>query len=212
LPGKTNPNLLDVVICNVGKSPAYNISFIFDPTLPYTDTATLSDMAIFKTPIFLANNHEIRFFYRDLFSILAEGAGFGPKQTNVSVTYEDSKKHVYSEKYTINIERFKGLLTIEQRGTNDLFKELGNIRKELERIQNRGLLIKTPADLEKERREEKKFYNQLRGTCAFAFIANAGIEMTIKPAIAAIAIAILKLGIFCFSVVVDVFIFLSIKC
>lgn len=30
LPGNINPNLLDVVICNVGKIPAYNISFIFD--------------------------------------------------------------------------------------------------------------------------------------------------------------------------------------
>jgi hypothetical protein len=116
LPGKINPNLLDVVICNVGKSPAYNISFIFDPTLPYADTTTLSDMAIFKTQFFLANNQEIRFFYKDLFSILAEGPAFGPKQTNVSVTYEDSKKQVYNEKYTIDIERFKGLLSIEQRG------------------------------------------------------------------------------------------------
>jgi hypothetical protein len=43
-------------------------------------------------------------------------------------------------------------------------------------------------------------------------IANVGIEMAIKPAIAAIAIAILNLGIFCFSTVVDVFMFLSINC
>jgi hypothetical protein len=164
LPGKINPNLLDVIINNVGKSTAYNISCVFDPPLPYTDTTTLSDMAIFKTQFFLASNQEIRFVYRDLFSILAEGPAFGPKQTNVTVRYEDSKKRVYHDNYVINLERFKGLLSIEQRGLNDLFKELGNIRKELERIQSRGLLIKTPADLEKERNEAEKFHNQLRET------------------------------------------------
>jgi hypothetical protein len=164
LPSKVNPNLLEVVMNNMGKSPAYNITCTFDPSLPYTDETTLTDLTLFKSQFVLSSNQELRFFYGDLFSILAKGPAFGPKKTEAVVRYEDSKKKVFQENYSIDLERFKGLLGFEQRSINDLFKELGNIRKELERIQGRGLLIKTTADVEKEKSEAEKIRNQLRET------------------------------------------------
>ena len=161
LPGNVNPNLLDVVLRNSGGSPAYNINCTFDPDLPFYGSTTLSKLNIFKNVPFLEHREELRFFYRDLFSILNEGEAYGSKQTKVSITYTDSEAQSYTESYTISLERYRGLLSREIRTIDDIFKELLNIRKELEKIQSKGLLIKSSDDLEKERKKYLEWANTI---------------------------------------------------
>jgi hypothetical protein len=59
------------------------------------------------------------------------------------------------------LERYRGLLSREIRTIDDIFKELLNIRKELEKIQSKGLLIKSTDDLEKERKKYLEWANTI---------------------------------------------------
>lgn len=147
-------NLLNVVLRNSGRSPAFNITCILDPDLPYDNGISLSSLSVFKDLHFLENGQEIVFFFKTLPSIV-EDTDFA-KQTNVKLRYFDSRNRQYSENYTINLERFKGVLMSEFADMTDIHKDLNNIRRQLENIQRRGILIKASEDIRKEDEQIKK--------------------------------------------------------
>jgi hypothetical protein len=60
-PSKTN--LLDMVIRNSGKGPAYDISIKLEPDLIYYEDKTLSDLKLFNNIPFLEGGQEIKFLY-----------------------------------------------------------------------------------------------------------------------------------------------------
>jgi hypothetical protein len=163
VPGQTNPNLLDVILRNSGGSPAYHITCKFKDDLFYYEGTTLSDLLVFRNLPFLEQGQEIRFFFRDFPSVLKEQVAYGKKETIVNVEYSDtneSEEPKYSEKFTVNIERYRGLLSVQRRDINDAVKEIENIRRGFERLLRSGLLIKTLDDLQKERDEfERRLKN-----------------------------------------------------
>ena len=161
-PGQIRPNLLDVTFRNNGGSPAYDINCMFDPDLYYYEKKTLSELIIFKNLSFLEQGQEIRFFFRDLYSIIGEGPAHGPKQTNVTITYRDSKEISYKERYVIDIERYKDLLSLEQRNIDDVYREIGYLRRSIDRLQSSGLLVKTSKDIQEEKKKSEEFYKHLR--------------------------------------------------
>jgi hypothetical protein len=157
VPGKKT-NIMDILLRNSGGSPAYGIDCTFEPDLPYYDKKQLSELAVFRDLPFLEQNQEIRFFFGDFVSIM-EDAKF-PKITNVELKYTDSKGNHFKERYAINLERYKGILSPESRDMGDIVKELEHIRRQLDNIRSRGIIVKTVEDVKKEEQALKEWMNQ----------------------------------------------------
>lgn len=151
-------NMLYMNIRNTGKSPAYNISFKFDPDINYYSEITLSKVKIFNTLSILENGQEIKFFFNSLLEI--KDRPQSQLSTNVTITYQDSKGKLYSENYLLELDQFNGLLYIEDSNLNDLHRDLQEIKREFETIRRSGLLVKTPDDVFRELEQyKKKFEN-----------------------------------------------------
>jgi hypothetical protein len=138
-------NLLDVVLRNSGRSPAYGISCDFEPDLPYYNNIKLSSLGVFKNLPFLEPNREIKFFYNSLFSVIEDKTL--PKKTIVRISYSDSKKNQYIETYTVDLERYKGILLSDFTDITDIHKDLENIKKQLDSIQRTGIIVKNKEEV-----------------------------------------------------------------
>lgn len=162
-PRENNPNLLDIVLSNSGWTAAFHINCIFDPDIPYYENTMLSEVGVLKNLPFLEPHRSIRFFFKDLPSIIETGQAYGPKQTNVTINYENSSGHEFSEKYLVDLEKYKGILSVDLPSLKDQVNEIRYIRKALERIQNKGLITKTLEEAEEERLAWKKKYIDSKG-------------------------------------------------
>jgi hypothetical protein len=147
-------NMLNVVLRNSGKSPAFNVTCNLDPDLPYYDDVSLSSLSVFKDLPFLESGREIAFYFNSLPSIIND-KDFA-KQIRVKLVYFDSRNRRYSENYSVSLERFKGILLSEFADMTDIHNDLNNIRRQLENIQRRGILTKTTGDIKKEAEQFKK--------------------------------------------------------
>jgi hypothetical protein len=147
-------NLLDMVLRNSGNSTAYNISCHFNPDIIYYNDKTLSDLKFFKNLPFLENNREVTFAFRSLLTIVNDKEI--PKITTVTITYEDCKHKQYKESYNLDLERYIGTLMREKQDIVDIYKILSDIKKELNKIQSNGIIVKTPEDVKKEYEELTK--------------------------------------------------------
>jgi hypothetical protein len=143
------PHLLEVVLRNSGRSPAYYINCSFVPDLPYGD-GQLSDLSIFKNLSFLEQGQMIRFLYGSILSIINKNDY--PKKSKVTINYVDSKRIQYSDSYTVDLEKYVGLLFSSSEGENikDIQKELQEIRREIQKLVRNGIVIKSPKDIEIE--------------------------------------------------------------
>ncbi len=165
-PRENDPNLLDVVLSNSGWTAAFHINCIFDPDIPYYENTMLSELEVLKNLPFLEPHKSIRFFFKDLPSVIDAGQAYGPKQTNVTINYKNSSGLEFSEKYLINLEKYKGILSIDLPSIKDQVNEIRYIRKALERIQNKGLITKTLEEAQEERLAWEKKYFDSKGNTA----------------------------------------------
>lgn len=147
-------NLLDMVLKNSGKRPAYDITCKFDPDLPYYSNITLSQLRLFDNFPILEAGQEMRFFFNSMIEIKDR-----PKsqlKTMVNTKYRDSNGSWFSERYSLELDKFNDLLVREESNLNNIHKDLQDIKIELERFRRLGLLIKTPEDIAKESEQIKK--------------------------------------------------------
>lgn len=153
-----NSGVLEVVLRNSGKSPAYSISCNFDPDLPYHNRK-ISDLSIFQNLAFLEQGQEIKFVYESLFTII--NTPDHPKITKVTINYHDSKKVPYTEYYQIDLQKYVGLsLSSEATGKEiGISDELREIRKDLQSLIRNGLLVKTPKDIANEKENFRQDYS-----------------------------------------------------
>ena len=152
-------DLIDMVLRNSGKSPAYDITCTFNPDLPYYSNFTLSKLQVFNNFSLLEAGQEMKFFFNSLIEIKDR-----PKsqlKTMVNTKYRDSKGNWFSEKYSLELDKYNDLLVREESNLNEIHKDLQEIKKELERFRRLGLLIKTPEDIAKETEQIK---NSLKRT------------------------------------------------
>jgi hypothetical protein len=145
-------NILDIILRNSGRSPAFNITCSFDPDLPYYNEVTLSNLSLFENLSLLEQNQEISFFYNSLQSVLEDDTF--PKKTTVRIKYNDSKNRIYIENYIIDLIKYKGILVSDSADITDIHKDLENIIRQLDNIQRKG--FKVSADTTKESTELSK--------------------------------------------------------
>ena len=145
-PSKTN--LLDMVVRNSGKGPAFDISIKLEPDFGYYDDKTLSDLKLFNNIAFLEGGQEIKYFYKSFIEVINSDS---EKRTTVALKYRDSKNIWYRESYDIDLGVYEGLLMTDSFSISDIHKDLRDIVRQLENIQRRGILLKSKEDLVKSK-------------------------------------------------------------
>ena len=148
-------NVLNMILRNSGRSPAYNISCSFDPDLPYYENLTLSSLFIFKNLPFLEQSQEINLFYKNFIDVVNDEES--TKKTNIIIKYKDSRGNIYTEKYPLDLDTYKGLLMPVEADMYDIHKDLDNIRKQLDYLQKKGLVLRSSntGNLSNQIKEEK---------------------------------------------------------
>jgi hypothetical protein len=134
----------DVSLKNAGGSPAYNISCVFNPDIPYSDNSSLATLPIFHNLNHLIHGEEIAFYFNNSNRFLNDD-NF-PKQTVVTMNYQDALGHSLSNESRVDLEKYKGILYVENRGLNEIAKELGRIERTLSSIRRGGILVRTAED------------------------------------------------------------------
>jgi hypothetical protein len=105
-------SVFEIVITNIGKSPAINVSVNFSPDIVDTEMRNISEL-LFKEPIpFIPPSHRIKTVIDSTHEIFGDERI--PKLYNVNVSYwrMDGKKH-YNHDYVINLEIYRNVAYIK---------------------------------------------------------------------------------------------------
>jgi hypothetical protein len=153
LPGLASEKLLDLVVTNIGKSPAFDLTISFDPPPERVDEIgqfKLKDTRILTeaTPMF-APGREFRMFFD---SAIDRYKSKLPMSFEVTTKYRDSDQKWYEEKTTVDFDVHRGAAYIAVYGVHDAVKVMKNIAKTLEK----SAIAKGPVDVVYEAREERQ--------------------------------------------------------
>jgi hypothetical protein len=124
----TRHTLCDMVIKNIGNSPAIGVEIAFEPEQMYYDTGkTLSSLPIFGQMKFVVPGREYRFFFKQLV-----GENIDPRKEtfNATIKYSDTAHNVYSETIPLNPYLRWDLLLIDDKGMDDLVKAVVDVAKQ----------------------------------------------------------------------------------
>lgn len=133
---KATPQLFDLVVKNIGRRPAINVSLSLDPPPKRAEEVRGHDIAKVKMltePIsMIAPNQELRLFYDN--HIDRMGRADLPTSHTATYTYEDGrkrwrKKPRYTESTTLDLEALKGTLFVSVNTVHDIGKSLKEIQK-----------------------------------------------------------------------------------
>ncbi len=150
-PGQGAEKLLDLVITNIGKSPAYDLRIAFDPApvrakeiakFPLKDARILNE----PTPMF-APGREFRMFFDNAVDRYQTDL---PMNFQVTTTYRDSRKKKYKETFTIDFDSYRGAAYTVVHGVHDAVKHLKAISDTLKRSAIAG----GPVEVVHERRDD----------------------------------------------------------
>ncbi len=131
----TRHTLCDMVIKNIGNSPAIGVEIAFEPEQMYYDTGkTLSGLPIFSQMKFVVPGREYRFFFKQLV-----GEDIDPlKETfNAKIRYSDTAHNIYSDTIPLNPYLRWDLLLIDDKGMDDLVKAVVDTAKQTGKIADR---------------------------------------------------------------------------
>ncbi|MBE1576678.1 hypothetical protein ACFORH_06565 [Amycolatopsis roodepoortensis] len=132
LPGNASEKLIDLVVTNIGKSPAYDLHVIFDPAPVRTNETSkfeLKDARILNetTPMF-APGREFRMFFDSAPDRYASDL---PMSFKVMTTYRDSSFRRYNETFTVDFDVQRGAMYTQVHSLHDAVKVLKDISKVL---------------------------------------------------------------------------------
>ncbi|GAA2965329.1 hypothetical protein [Actinokineospora diospyrosa] len=132
VPGLTSRKLLDLVVTNIGKSPAYDLRITFDPAPERTDEIgefKLKDARILaeKTPMF-APGREFRMFFD---SAVDRTKSQLPMSFAVKVEYKDSRGKGYIDETQLDFDVQRGAAYVAVYGIHDGVKALIDIAKKV---------------------------------------------------------------------------------
>ncbi len=120
VPTITEPNILNIVIQNTGKSPAYNISTILSPDLPYR-AGMISELSVFKSLPVLAPDEKLEFFFASAIDYFNSD---NPKSSTATISYYTSQfvQNNNPDKYTtvnqIDLTIYMGQLFVTTKSLN----------------------------------------------------------------------------------------------
>ena len=122
-------NLMDLVIRNIGRGPAYNIRFEIDPDFEYRKGRFLSNLPFMQELHYLAPGQTIRFFLAnaiDVFNRKVAGA------FKITAHYENEVGTFKSGSFKIEFERFEGMSGIGEPPLYKIAKSIEVIHKDIQ--------------------------------------------------------------------------------
>ncbi len=135
-PRRLQHNLFDIVIRNVGRGPAYNVSFDIEPKVKVGegDESHLSRLAILRDGLkYLAPEQELRTFvgtYHDL----------DTGRMTITVSYyakaKGWRRSAVVEPFTIDVRQFEGFSTVGDPPERELIRVLRQIADDFHRLRN----------------------------------------------------------------------------
>lgn len=139
----------DVSLRNAGGSPAYNITCIFSPDLPYAEDSTLSNLPIFKNLDHLVQGDEITFYFGNSLKFLNDDSF--RKETVVTMNYEDVQGNSLSDKSKVDLEKYRGIVFVQTKSIDNIVSELHKLERTLSAIRRSGLIVRSPVDMRPEK-------------------------------------------------------------
>ncbi len=130
-PKETQIQALEVVIRNIGEGCAFNFNCKFTPDILYREKPkiTISDLPIFKNLKVIPPKEEIRFFFANATEYMNDVTK--PKEFDVFISYEDGFGQVQNESAHIDLTVRNILLFTEEKGLNDVAKEVERLTREI---------------------------------------------------------------------------------
>jgi hypothetical protein len=151
LPGQASEKLVDLVVTNIGKSPAYDLRISFDPEPERVDEIAefkLKDTRILNepTPMF-APGREFRMFFDS--AIDRYGSDF-PMSFKVTTAYRDSRGQHFGETATVDFDVRRGAAYTPVHSVHDAVKVLKGISDTLKE----SAIARRPVEVVHEARED----------------------------------------------------------
>lgn len=181
-PSGASPQLFDLVVRNIGKRPALDVSIKLAPPPERASErggAPIAETKMLNEPIFmLAPGQEMRVFYDN--HIERREKGNLPTSHTASYSYKDSQERQFSEQSVLDLEALKGARFVNVKTVHDIGKSL----RAIERIMKASSLNSQKGSLEvtavveerdeyiervlREEAEEKAEYRRLKSLWGFA--------------------------------------------
>jgi len=122
-------HFFDLVIENIGASPAHNIKFNAKSLFKYTDDQLLSDLNLFKNGLpYLGSKQSIQFFLTNLLENFKEKLA---NPLTVDATYLDAADVKYTDSFQIDFSWLDGLTYMDGPSTAKGFKGIEQNIKEV---------------------------------------------------------------------------------
>lgn len=164
----SNQDVVDVVVRNIGRGAAKDITFDFSAPLvssiseqKHSESVPLNELPYFKEGIeFLAPGAEIRAFWDTYVGLLpllrSEGLTEG---ITITSRYKSLADELYETRWTINPLRISGTPHVKRRGNNEIAKAIESISKDLHKVVSlQGLKVISKTE---RRRENERVQRQL---------------------------------------------------
>jgi hypothetical protein len=158
-PSLASRRFFDLVVRNIGQRPALHITITLDPTpvrAQETEGFVIAKIKMLNEPVaMIAPGQEMRAFYDS--HVDRHGRDL-PTSHTVSLTYQDSSRHSYTETAVLDIDAMKGTMFADVKTLHDLGKSLAEIQKTLK---NASILtgkgsVEVDASVEfREKKEER---------------------------------------------------------
>jgi len=126
--------IIDVVIKNLGRGPAYNVRCVFDTAEMTRLGKTLDEYPFFQHLEFLAPQAEIRAFV-DVASSLLEKRTFTP--VRVTVSYRSSDMRAITESFQLDPYVFEGIPVRDDHSLDKLIRAIDNNTKAVKAVADR---------------------------------------------------------------------------
>lgn len=151
--GETSRHFVDIVIRNIGASPARQVEITVDPPLQSSVEDAehpISHAKVFTEPIvFLAPGAMHRLFYDS--HIQRNARDDLPSAHKVTVSYDDQSGHHWSETYTLDIDAGAGQVFTEIYGVH----HLAQAAREIATVVKRPAPLRGSLDVTVESRDER---------------------------------------------------------
>jgi hypothetical protein len=186
-PRKHQHGFYNVVIRNVGRGPAYRVSFLMDRSWDGLKDSHFSDMVLFKDGVkYLAPDQEIRSFvgtFQDL--------DRGPLTVGPTYYGKAGRRSLFTEEFTLDVRQFMGTVGVGRSPEREVVGALKQIAQDLHRLQLGWRTLRVRVDgfrvtPEQRWREDEETPRLLRPLRAFR-AGGQCVEHLVRPLLTAAA-------------------------
>lgn len=147
-PNRGAINLIDLIIKNIGNGPAYNVSFSIKQNEPIRKEIKFFETSFINNGIkYLAPNQEFRIYFGSALELFADP---GVGTINLAIKYFNNSRSVKNEAFELNINDFKGMMSISNSPLFEIADALNKIANDLHNTIGPEFRIKVNTKTENE--------------------------------------------------------------